>query len=52
MCNHSKELYGNDIFNEDEKLYDAMTSAIATFERSSELSSFDSKYDRYLKGGV
>ena len=26
-----------------------MTSAIATFERSSELSSFDSKYDRYLK---
>ncbi len=45
-----KELYGNDIFNEDEKAYDAMTSAIATFERSSELSSFDSKYDRYLKG--
>jgi cytochrome c peroxidase len=45
-----KELFGEDIFKDDEKAYDAMTSAIATFERSNEFSSFDSKYDRYLKG--
>ena len=45
-----KELFGEDVFKDDEKAYDAMTSAIATFERSNEFSSFDSKYDRYLKG--
>ena len=45
-----KELFGEDIFKDDEKAYDAMTSAIASFERSNEFSSFDSKYDRYLKG--
>lgn len=45
-----KELFGEDIFKDDEEAYDAMTSAIATFERSNEFSSFDSKYDRYLKG--
>ena len=45
-----KELFGEDIFKDDEKTYDAMTVAIATFERSNEFSPFDSKYDRYLKG--
>lgn len=45
-----KELFGEDVFKDDEKAYDAMTSAIASFERSNEFSSFDSKYDRYLKG--
>ena len=45
-----KELFGEDVFKDDEKAYDTMTSAIATFERSNEFSSFDSKYDRYLKG--
>ncbi|RWS45690.1 methylamine utilization protein MauG [Arcobacter suis] len=45
-----KELFGEDIFKDDEKAYDAMTNVIATFERSNEFSPFDSKYDRYLKG--
>ena len=45
-----KELFGEDIFSDEVKAYDAMTVAIATFERSNEFSSFDSKYDRYLKG--
>ena len=45
-----KELFGEDIFSDEVKAYDAMTVAIATFERSNEFSPFDSKYDRYLKG--
>ena len=45
-----QQLYGNNIFNNDEKLYTAMTDAIATFEKSQFFSPFDSKYDRYLKG--
>lgn len=45
-----KELFGEDIFKNDEKAFDAMTQVIATFERTNEFSSFDSKYDRYLKG--
>ena len=45
-----KELFGEDVFKNDDKAYDAMTQVIATFERSDEFSPFDSKYDRYLKG--
>ena len=45
-----KELFGEDVFKNDEIAYDAMTNIIATFERSDEFSPFDSKYDRYLKG--
>ena len=45
-----KQLYGKEIFKDDEIAYDAMTKAIASFERSDEFSPFDSKYDRYLKG--
>ena len=45
-----KNLYGNDILNDDEKAYDALTKAIASFERTDAFSPFDSKYDRYLKG--
>ena len=45
-----KSLFGKDIFKNDENAYIAMTQAIASFERSDEFSTFDSKYDRYLKG--
>ncbi len=45
-----KKLFGDDIFQNDKKAYEAMTKLIASYERSEEFSPFDSKYDRYLKG--
>ena len=45
-----KSLFGKDIFKNDENAYIAMTKAIASFDRTDEFSTFDSKYDRYLKG--
>lgn len=45
-----KKIFGADIFKNDDKAYEAMTIAIASFERTDEFSLFDSKYDRYLKG--
>lgn len=48
--NSFKNLFGNDILENDEKAYSALTQVIAAFERTDEFSPFDSKYDRYLKG--
>ncbi|MCT7536936.1 cytochrome-c peroxidase [Aliarcobacter butzleri] len=48
--NSFKKIFGADIFKNDDKAYEAMTIAIASFERTDEFSPFDSKYDRYLKG--
>ena len=45
-----KNLYGNDILNDEQKAYDALSEVIASFERTDAFSSFDSKYDKYLKG--
>ncbi|RBQ28955.1 cytochrome-c peroxidase [Aliarcobacter vitoriensis] len=45
-----KNLFGNEIFKDNDKAYEAMTIAIASYERTEEFSPFDSKYDRYLKG--
>ena len=45
-----KKIYGEEIFTDINKAYEAMSKAIASFERSEEFSPFDSKYDRYLKG--
>jgi len=45
-----KTLFGNDILEDDEKAYSALTQVIASFERTDSFSPFDSKYDRYLKG--
>ena len=45
-----RNLFGNDILDNDEKAYDALTKVIASFERTDTFSPFDSKYDRYLKG--
>ncbi len=43
------QTYGQDIFDNTEKAYTAMTDAIEAFEKSQDFSPFDSKYDRFLK---
>lgn len=45
-----KNIYGDDIFTNIEKTYDAMTESIAEFEKTNFFAPFDSKYDRYLEG--
>ncbi|GGD33319.1 methylamine utilization protein MauG [Malaciobacter pacificus] len=45
-----KELYGDNIFEDLNKAYNAMTEVIATFERTEQFSPFDSKYDKFLRG--
>ncbi len=45
-----KEIYGDDIFKDSAKTYDAMAQSIAEFEKTDTFAPFDSKYDRYLKG--
>ena len=45
-------LFGKDVLADDDRGYAAMASAIAAFERGPELSPFDSKYDRFLRGEV
>lgn len=45
-----RNLFGDQIFNNAERAYDAMTKSIATFEKTDYFSPFDSKYDRYLRG--
>ncbi len=42
--------FGGDVFKSDDAAFAAMTKALAAFERSDEFSSFDSKYDRFLRG--
>jgi cytochrome c peroxidase len=44
-----KSIYGEDIFNSDDKAYEATTKAIESFEMTKEFSPFDSKYDRFLR---
>lgn len=45
-----RELFGETVFNDDLKLYNAIATAIAAFERTSAVSPFTSKYDYYLAG--
>ena len=45
-------LYGENVMHNPDAAYDAMTDAIATFERVPAFAPFDSKYDRYLRGEV
>ncbi len=42
--------FGGDVFKSDDDAFAAMTKALAAFERSDEFSTFDSKYDRFLRG--
>ncbi len=43
-------LYGADIFDDVDAAYQAMTDAIAEFEKTDVFAPFDSAYDRYLAG--
>ena len=45
-----KDLFGPQVFDDPQATYDAMTRAIAAYERTDEFAPFDSKYDRYLRG--
>jgi cytochrome c peroxidase len=45
-----KQLYGAQIFSDPATAYDAITDAIAQFEKTPQVSPFSSKYDAYLKG--
>ncbi|MFD2230824.1 cytochrome-c peroxidase [Alkalimarinus sediminis] len=45
-----KQFYGEDIFVDVDKIYDALTESIAAFEKTDQFAPFDSKYDRYLRG--
>lgn len=45
-----RSIYGDDIFGDAEAAYEAMTQAIAAFERTEAFVPFDSKYDRFLRG--
>ncbi|WP_404419143.1 cytochrome-c peroxidase [Marinospirillum sp.] len=45
-------LYGQEVLDDPEALYQAMGDAIAAFEETELFAPFDSRYDRYLKGEV
>jgi len=42
--------FGDSVFDDELNAYEAMTQAIAAFERTDEFAPFDSKYDRFLRG--
>lgn len=44
------DLFGEEIWQDPEATYGAMTRALAAFERTEFFAPFDSKYDRYLRG--
>jgi len=45
-----KDIYGDDIWENDDLAFKAMSEVIAAFESTEIFAPFDSKYDRYLKG--
>ena len=45
-----KAVYGETIFEDNDKAYAAMADSMANFEKTALFAPFDSKYDRYLKG--
>ncbi len=47
-----KKFYGDTIFDTDEDAFEALAKAIADYESSPEVSTFDSKFDKYQKGEV
>jgi len=46
------DLYGNDIFEDIDEAFSAVADAIAAFEKTEEVSPFNSKFDKYLRGEV
>ena len=47
-----KRIYGEGIFNDTQKAYDALAETVAKFEKSSVFSPFDSKFDKAMKGAA
>lgn len=45
-----RRLFGEDVWDQVDTAYAAMTECIAAFEQTPEFAPFDSKYDRYLRG--
>ncbi|MEI4486303.1 cytochrome c peroxidase [Frigidibacter sp. MR17.14] len=45
-----RRFYGETVLNDAESAYEALGKSIAAFEASADFSSFDSKYDRWLRG--
>ncbi|WP_339781546.1 cytochrome c peroxidase [uncultured Thalassospira sp.] len=45
-----KALFEQNIWDDDDAAFAAMTQAIAAFERTDQFAPFDSKYDRWLRG--
>lgn len=45
-----KALFGQGIFDDEEKAFTAIATAIASFEKTKQFASFDSKFDRVLAG--
>ena len=45
-----KELYGEDIFDDEDNAFDKMAEAISDFEKTKEFSPFDSKFDKWVEG--
>lgn len=50
MNTQLKSIYGDDIFNDTMKAYNAVADSIALFEISPVFAPFDSKYDHFLAG--
>jgi cytochrome c peroxidase len=48
--NEFKHIYGSDIFNDINKTYAAIGDALATYERTSQVSKFTSKFDTFQRG--
>ena len=46
------QLFSKDVLQDPDRAYHAMAAAIAAFERTPTFVSFDSKYDRFLRGEV
>jgi len=47
-----QNIYGNDIFTNTQKAYDALADAIASFESTQEFAPFDSKFDKVNDGNT
>ena len=47
-----KSIYGEDIFDDTDRAYEALAQTIAKFEKSKTFAPFDSKYDRAQKGAA
>lgn len=45
-----KALFGPDVLGDPERTFDAVAQALAAYQRTSEFSPFDSRYDRWLRG--